>query len=566
MSKGTLVKSFIKGSGGSTSGASLFDIKVMSQLVAEKGWAFLCKSTRQDLAKADVPKLYADIKDKYDNADGAIQLTDKANNVYYGYRNVVYVNGAYYTTYAGDGMSAEVGIFKSTDGNTWSKVMDLTNMESEASEDKIYIYKKKIFFVTGSNHTRFVVFDTETDTGTVSTNPVIAGNQRRSNLFIYDNKLYFTAYNDSYKVYYVNLDELDADLTNKTDAGTTTQPIAYDGTYFYGTTTQGGSYRTLLKGTSIDSITTSVGTGYASAMIATTYEPNSTKFVITLRTTVYQVDNGTITSKDCSSYFSGDGGIVYLYKVGENELYASNGSSPYAIMHSTDNGTTWQQVFSDLSGQVVVSSANGTIFATGGSAHKLYKGTLTPQTQTDTYVINGTSVAITYYTKDGYKICLKDGGTNDTNLATVYSYMGYYPYFVLDTTGETVSLPRNSNLYSAMYVGDNYQDTTTGISGNATRLLPQAEIIEDSSASVSLAVKGNKDYQLSSSSLTALTLSSCEDSQLGTTIEFTTGATAPTFTDTSGINWADGETPVFQSYQHYLIVIFNGIGFVKEIY
>ena len=79
-------------------------------------------------------------------------------------------------------------------------------------------------------------------------------------------------------------------------------------------------------------------------------------------------------------------------------------------------------------------------------------------------------------------------------------------------------------------------------------------------------IKKNTNYYLSNANITSITFSDVEVSRQVTTIEFTTGATAPTFTDTSGIDWADGETPVFQSYQHYLIVIFNGTGFVKEIY
>lgn len=86
-------------------------------------------------------------------------------------------------------------------------------------------------------------------------------------------------------------------------------------------------------------------------------------------------------------------------------------------------------------------------------------------------------------------------------------------------------------------------------------------------ASVTIAeIKANTNYKLTNAEITAITLTACEQSDLVSTIEFTTGATAPTLTDNSGIDWADGTTPVFQSYQHYLIVIFNKIGFVKEIY
>jgi hypothetical protein len=115
-----------------------------------------------------------------------------------------------------------------------------------------------------------------------------------------------------------------------------------------------------------------------------------------------------------------------------------------------------------------------------------------------------------------------------------------------------------------IYVGDNYQDTLDGISGNATRLLPQTEVITDSSASVSLDVKGNKDYQLINSALTSLTIATCEDSQLGTTIRFNSGTTATTITDSASIDWVDSSAPIPSASKKCLIFIWNKIGFYKE--
>lgn len=92
------------------------------------------------------------------------------------------------------------------------------------------------------------------------------------------------------------------------------------------------------------------------------------------------------------------------------------------------------------------------------------------------------------------------------------------------------------------------------------------EVIIDTASVTIDTIKKNTSYYLTNANITDITFSGCEQSNQVTTIEFTTGSTAPTFTDNSGIDWADGETPVFQSYQHYLIVIFNKIGFVKETY
>jgi hypothetical protein len=106
------------------------------------------------------------------------------------------------------------------------------------------------------------------------------------------------------------------------------------------------------------------------------------------------------------------------------------------------------------------------------------------------------------------------------------------------------------------------------LSGNKTGLelglIP--ETITRDTASITLDILANKNYEFTSNALTDITFSSCETSKQVTTIEFTTGSSNVTFTDNSGIDWADGETPVFYAYQHYLIVIFNKVGFVKEIY
>jgi hypothetical protein len=104
----------------------------------------------------------------------------------------------------------------------------------------------------------------------------------------------------------------------------------------------------------------------------------------------------------------------------------------------------------------------------------------------------------------------------------------------------------------------------------ANDLLPyqqKAQIIEDSRAQVtSLAIQANKVYKLTNANITEISFLSCEQSELVTKIDFTTGSSNVTFSDGGVIDWADGETPHFYSYQHYWIIISNGVGFVKEIY
>jgi hypothetical protein len=115
-------------------------------------------------------------------------------------------------------------------------------------------------------------------------------------------------------------------------------------------------------------------------------------------------------------------------------------------------------------------------------------------------------------------------------------------------------------------------DTTIGIDSNH-KLPTNTEwdgkesyptTVTVSTASVSLAVEGNKNYVLNNAEITDITISSCETSYQETTIQITTGATAPTFTDSSGITWVDGSAPILQANMNYIILIWNKKGFVRE--
>ena len=568
INKGTIVKSggSSGGGGGSSAGASLYDIKVMSQLVAEKGWAFQCKSTRQDLSKADVPKLYEDIKDKYDNVPETFNFTKD------------YSNGK--------------KLYDKTDGRvywfTWdtlnySTSLDLSNPQtitlSEVSYrdfvllgtniniviDKSSVYQKTVFYVYDKswNYIKSLTFDYRiftlfkaTENGFICVQyvndeygkffQVIKINDdinadyvatedlyNETNSFnplsiaekYYDNKIYITGrtkYNEANgSVFTLELnanDFTDYNFYKSNDA------VLFDG----GFTT---AISSLIKKDNTFYI------AYNSKICSTTD--------LTNWTLVYTLDGNNYVMADTDAYYLAlDSGKIVM-------------TTDFTNYETLTTFTTSSYIFYSFyaTNEVIVLSMISSCYIYGQTQKTM---------STDTYIINGNEVEIDYYTKDGFKICIKDSGTNDTNLATVYSYMGYYNYFVLDTIGETVSLPRNNNLYSMMYVGDDYQDTLDGITGNATRLLPQAEVISDSSASVSLAVKGNKDCQLSASALTALTLSSCEDSQLGTTIRFTSGATPTTITDSASIDWVDGATPIPSASKTCLIFIWNKIGFYKE--
>lgn len=295
---------------------------------------------------------------------------------------------------------------------------------------------------------------------------------------------------------------------------------------------------------------------------------------------LYKIGQTIVAGKDYNQggYISTDNGDTWTsttsigYHVGNygwcdgTQAYITRwetGHSNYELYKTTDFVNYESVDTADFNG-AAIDVANEAIFSQTDRTVKV--ALFSTKTSIDTFVIDGNEVGISYAkAQDGTKIVTEF--SQITSMQTIGNYLGYSNYFFLSQAPgyEGVTLPWNSNLWTWMYVGDNYEETNIP-TGNATRLLPQAEVVVDSSATPTLAIKKNTNYKLSNNAITSITISSCEDSPLVTKIDFTTGATAPTLTDNASIDWADGQAPVFQSYQHYWIIISDKVGFVKEIY
>ena len=94
LNKGSLVKNLTGSSSGGGGGTTntLYDLTTSE---ATKNWCTINGSSRVDLDKADVPTLYADILDKYNNADSELGELTYAADVQY---PQIYHNGYYYFT------------------------------------------------------------------------------------------------------------------------------------------------------------------------------------------------------------------------------------------------------------------------------------------------------------------------------------------------------------------------------------------------------------------------------------------------------------------------------------
>jgi hypothetical protein len=557
----------ISATGGGDSLPNLYDIKTLSQAIADKGWAFTCKSTRQDLSKADVPTVYEDIKNKYLNCDEQLgNATDLIGN---SQAQCLDIDDEYlYTTdniggklkkallsnlpslsFVDCGTVANVGNSNVSTTSVGNNV--LINIESD---NYIRIYKKSDMTVLKS-------IQISNDDSLCSVCPIFINGIRKICIV-------YKAPNDTYMSLCIVEDKETLQYENYMTQGYQIGQPAYVNGYFYFESLRHNDWQYL------DFVRTS---DFA------TFETQKTLEWTGTRDIQPTISNGEIIING-HNYISEDLGQTWtssntLYSLSLNYRTYSTDNTYFYFVTSENNSrflrTTNLKNFTSITnlgrrfegGKNCLSENKKMMFIQNTRYDNVYRVWYLGYENivyTDTYIINGATVNIQYYKNEDWKICISDGGTNDTNLATIYSYLGYYNYYILDTTNETVSLPRNSNLYSAMYVGDNYQDTTDGISGNATRLLPQAEVISDSSASVSLDVKGNKDYQLINSALTSLTITTCEDSQLGTTIQFNSGATATTITDSTNIEWTDGAKPEPNASKTCLIFIWNNKGFYKE--
>lgn len=554
--------------------ANLYDIKTLPQAIADKGWAFQCKSTRQDLAKAYIPTMYADIKDKYDNCDkGASDIQDKSN-----IKAITYGDGYYYFQeyYDPDNWS----IKKSANIDlSEAETIDITFPDNEYYNtlDKIFVLENYFVFIMSNISTITYIFDKSFNYVTKLSRDIGICRKVNDDVCFAWHDFGIWKFNGTTGQFETVVEQVWSDENDFR-----LYPFRANETFTfffcsweYMSSNGNGMYATLVNG-QLHFGWTDIDNRYKSDIITVGYD------------NIYAVPDGSEWGKS---------EFLKFYKIQYNSENSQYVSIPYSTMTVTDHSypTIPHQIIKDGDTYHIItqysllttndfSSYSAITYTPEGDYDNfygfvdsnsffvldkvqdpkyIYSG-LVKTVYTDTYSIDGSSVEIDYYKNGNYKICLADGETNDTNLATVYSYMGYYNYYRLDTENGTVSLPRNNNLYSMMYVGDNFQDTIDGITGNVTRLLAQAEIISDSSATVSLDVKGNKDYQLTNSALTSLTISTCEDSQLGTTIRFNSGSTATMLTDSANIDWTGSSTPIPSANKTCLIFIWDKTGFYKE--
>lgn len=550
--------------------ANLYDIKTLSQAIVEKGWACLSHNTRKDISKNSLPTVFNDILNKFINAEEGF-----SSDVDYTHFDVLYdrytqkciwhdFNGYWYISENLDLSNPQS--FELTeldnDNQAVSKIIcgENINVVFGNFDNRCYIYDKSWNFIKK--------YDLNAYGGYKKFYKAI---QDYIILCFYDSdnsKTYIIKINDNTTADYVATPNLfDYDMEHQNFH---LEPYRVSKVY------NGYLYISCIRGPGLSLLKLNINdfTQY------TEYETNISDSSI-----VSQVGNSSINMTELviadNTYYLGAGEKMYsssnlttwteifdiqnycycLYQVDTSFYLVTNGNiyvttdflnyNPIIGFNESSYNYRFYFFYADANTLVCsMSDPDCYIYGTNGKKEFI-----------DSYFFQGTDVQIKYFKNGNFRICIADT-YNDANLDTVYNYLGYSNYFVLDFQEETVALPRNSNLWTMMYVGDNYEDSNLPL-GNATRLLPQPEVITIDGSEVELDIESNKIYKLTAFELEKLTINSCENSALKTIIRFRSGSTATQIIDNSNIDWADDiSQPSTDS--KCMITIWDNTGFYKE--
>lgn len=651
-------------------GNNLLDIKLLSQAIADKGFAYMCHTNRRDLAKADVPTLYNDILNKYLNAEEhttSLQAgLNKDNNRL---ANLCYINNKLYFT-------ENDNVFYSLSYTSGSGIVQVNNISNIRK-----MYQGNNCIIALSPFTAYKINPTD--------NSVIELGSIQDTDFngifkVFNGKIYFIPYDNSNESKYTKIYEFVDDNSSNTMVtynynGYVSDVDFYDGYYYL--VSLNDNVRYILKGLNLGNNDLA----------------DTSKWEL-----VKQINNGSYDKYYTQIFFAEDKCVLFvfcgglrgydyyvldintfdtIYNTGYNQFgpymsqivlcdnifygvkkelnFESRDLFTYCSVFDITNKSNWvtDSELSDFDrpydivfdGFLVLPTLQLFSIHTSSSKEIYYRG-ITKTVYTDSYTINGTTVNIDYYKFEDFKICIKDNGTNDTNLETVFNYLSYLNYWLLDTVNETVAIQRDKNTYAVMFVGDDFIDdnndldtndyasvvlknqlnnlavpsitffdSITGVTlntgltlGNSTLVYKnglllqptedytvsgstitfvtalvstdkiavingntsaldlsayrlKADTVEIDTASITISeIKANTNYVFTNANITDITFNGCQTSFEETTIEFSTGSSAPTLTDNSGITWVDGSAPTLNANKNYIIVIFNKKGLVRE--
>ncbi|MBR2240828.1 MAG: hypothetical protein IJ890_05565 [Clostridia bacterium] len=451
----------------SKSGASLFDIKLLSQAIADKGWAFMCHTNRRDLPKTDVPTLYNDIKFKYDNADNEYVTSEITG------QNMVCVTYDKYTQkyyYMLSSSGQQYYIYTSNYPDLSNSTIALTSSEQLnwflvcGKNINIVLTSNRLFHIYNKNWEFIKTFDKND----IMSNYASLRCHRAINGGII---LTFSREdNSNAECYVVKInDDLTANISYTENLFTTSRPLPNS----ISEVIDNKFYITVGRGFSITLVEIDINdlSDYSiKNQSDINVYPNLNKynfsevvyfedyFYITAVNKIYKSQNlvnwtevYTATGNNWRIIKNGNDYFIF----GDGYILQTNNFANFSTLLTftliAGMGEQVSNYCSVVDGIIIISSNSS------GNHFYLYSAP-TIKVYTDNYTINGNTVSINYYKYNDFKICLADGGTNDTNLETVLNYLGYLNYWLLNLTNETVCVQRDKNTYSAIFVGDDFID------------------------------------------------------------------------------------------------------------
>lgn len=427
-------------------GNNLLDISILSQAIANKGFAYMCHTNRRDLAKANVPTLYDFILDKFNNTEKQLQPLTQTSLAG---RTVVYsktLNKWFFIDYDNDRICATQDLINFT------VIKDTCVARNLVCGNNILI--TYLDSGLGDQQKRYLIMNLQTneikylnlsDNGV----PFKSGAIRS---IIKDGYIYILSTNRyNLKRVYKFLD--DYSITNYSTITFTKNiyDMQYDNGYWYALLDDG-----VYKGTDINN-PSSFTRIYQDDIYESSFlivkgnfscYLSSRNVPIVFTYDLYQNVQQTANNFDISFASA----IPAYPKILNNIIWCNNDNMK--IM-SIDINTMYETVYNN--DHVAGMDISDDTIVYGSLIYMYYIGVVKKQ-YTDSYTINGSTVNINYYKNNDFKICIKDNGTNDTNLETVFNYLGYLNYWLIDVNNETVAIQRNKYNYAVMFVGDDFVD------------------------------------------------------------------------------------------------------------
>lgn len=491
-----------------SSASSLFDIKTILTADAEanKGWACTCYDEPHKLNEEQVAGAYHEIENMLNQTvETKIELTNKTD-VNMNVRNMFYADGWYYYV-IGNGTNAVV---KRSDNVNGENLEDVVNVGEELNPENNYslivcncierddeIYFMFYFTDTSFGNDYTLLYDKDWNLvmkyiSDENIMPYFYGSNAIFGKNDYSNKIFIPSivydYNDPegsmgsirLVVYDTNSGDYEVVLKGLSDSSfnyMSTQTSFYDNKIWISTSSQvisidlDNNYNIFINTELIPSNPTGFTTGmtYVKSSIIDEEETIDTLYFIYSDTTnensffkILRYNDDNVWEE---VYYDEGDANEYSYvtdvKDYNEKTIISTGNNIYISRNLNDIESLYQI---NNAGDLIINdnilSVKGTVNSDGYSYFNIEENKIE---FTDNYNINGEDVDINYYKSGEYKICEagqnnRDDGEdeNDNKLQDVYEYLGYLPYFWIDIENLDIVLPRNSNRWTMMYVGNNY--------------------------------------------------------------------------------------------------------------